>query len=81
MQRSYRETEEQGKKANGKMKRDEKKEKQKVMVAPQMPIVAATAITRASSNGNDGKLLSTNTASSSSKRSNKETELDNSVTV
>jgi hypothetical protein len=56
------------------LKRDGKKEKQKVTVAPQMPIVAATGITTASSDGGDGELLTTTTPSSPSKRSHEEAE-------
>jgi hypothetical protein len=73
------EREKNKKNAKGKLKRDEKKEKQKVAVVPRMPIVAATTISTTSSNGGNGNLLTTTTSSSPSKRSHEEAELDDSI--
>jgi hypothetical protein len=67
------------------LKRDEKKDKQKVMVEPSMPIVVATAAS--SSNGRNWQELSTNgtsdetTPSSPSNQSHEEAGLENSVLI
>ena len=73
------EREKNKKKANGKLKRDEKKEKQNLTVAARMPIVmATTASTTTASSGDQQTLTIHDTPLSPSKRSHEEAGLSNS---
>ncbi len=73
------EREKNKKKAKGKLKRDEKKEKQNLTVAARMPIVmATTASTTTASSGDQQTLTIHDTPLSPSKRSHEEAGLGNS---
>ena len=82
------EREKSKKKVKGELKRDEKKCKLKLTLAPPVELVAATTTTTVLfSDGGDGQELTTNktpaqtTPSSPSKRSHEEAGLGNSVTI